>query len=52
MQTYCPLQVSSRHYRGILFPSMLILTAPCGRRIFLSSAKRRLCFSSRLMAFL
>lgn len=50
-QTYCPLQVSSS-YSGILFPSMLIFTAPCGRPIFLCSAKRRLCFSSRLMAFL
>lgn len=39
-------------YRGILFPSMLIFTAPCGRPNFLCSAKRRLCFSSRLMAFL
>lgn len=52
MQTYCPLQASSRNYSGILFPSMLIFTAPCGRRIFLCSVKRRLCFSSRLRAFL
>lgn len=51
-RTYCPPQVNSRNYRGILFPSMLILTAPCGRCIFLCSAKRRLCFSSRLMPFL
>lgn len=40
------------NYRGIRFPSMLILTAPCGRVSFLCSAKRRLCFSSMLMAFL
>lgn len=39
-------------YSGIRFPSMLIFTAPCGRPNFLCSAKRRLCFSSRLMAFL
>lgn len=51
-RTYCPPQANSRNYRGILFPSMLILTAPCGRPIFLFSAKRRLCFSSRLMPFL
>lgn len=50
-QTYGPpLQV--RSYRGIRLPSMLIFTAPCGRHIFFCSAKRRLCFSSRLMPFL
>lgn len=51
-RTYCPLQATSRGYRGILFPSMLILTAPCSLFIFFCSAKRRLCFSSRVTPFL
>lgn len=52
MQDLLPPAGRSVNYRGILLPSTLILTAPCGRFIFRCSAKRRLCFSSRLSPFL
>ncbi len=52
MQTLTAPQAGACNYSGIRFPSMLIFTAPCGRRCFLCSTKRRLCFSSRLMPFL
>lgn len=52
MQDLLRPQADSGNYRGILLPSTLIFTAPCGRFIFRCSAKRRLCFSSRLSPFL